>query len=225
MDITGRPSLLIIGAFCAVALAAAACGDDDNESPSTTPAVQATAARASTAVATSTPVETTNRMTSQVFKPGLSVGFREGEVWTPAADVQTMFAVEHAPGTNGPDAGYVAIFRVSQVRNPDNPAELQPPPDDFIGWLTAHPSVAVTGDASEVVIAGMAARQVDVRFDTTGDVLLFDDVGWASRERARFIELTVDGERLVLAAGPFDQVYFEEFSEFFEPVISSMRLE
>ena len=71
----------------------------------------------------------------------------------------------------------------------------------------------------------VAGRQIDIRTDYYDHVPLFDDFELAHRDAARVIDLPVNGEHIVVVAGPFEPIYFSTVLPVIEPVIASLRLE
>jgi hypothetical protein len=209
-------------ALLTILLLASACGNDGDATSTTEP--QATGASPTSAPAERTAAPASARaVTSDTFQPTLTLQLGDG--WQTVADLASEFAIEHDADVPGPTQAYVGAFNIGNVRSPDNFGELQPVPDDFIAWLAAHKDIIVTGGPIEVTVGGVSGTQLDVRVDTNYDVPLFDDFEFHFRDAARFIELDLPGENVVIVGGPFTQAYFEEAMAIAEPVLASVRFE
>jgi hypothetical protein len=215
-----------IAAIVATTIFAACGGGDDPDA--VTEASPASAATATTAAAAPTAASATNalapgRVTSEVFQPKLSLDLA-GDNWE-GEDNGGIFAVEHDVARGGETFCYIAIYRPFELRNPELFEEAIPLTDDIVGWIAAHPNVVVVEPVTDVVIGGLPARRVDITTDNEFPVFLFNDFATNTEDRIAFIEMAVEGRRLIIAAGGDNPFFWESTRECFEPVLASMQFE
>jgi hypothetical protein len=216
-----------VAAGISFALIVSACGGDDADEGDVTPASQVTAA------ASPSPAATTGAttLTSSAFTPAVS--FDVGEGWAVFEDTPTVFEIQHTEGTPGEQA-WIGVFKVSDVRSPDNFSEAQPIPDDIAAWLAANRHLTVESGPTPVTLDGIAASQIDVSTNLGYEPSLFGLAGRPAEEAfvigysddVRFIELQdVEDGTIVIATGALTTGFFNDVLPFIDPVIATIDFE
>ena len=180
-----------------------ACGGSDDDGDDPTPTSSSSSPAASVSATDSTgepPLVAPGTYSSEVFSPAVSVTIPD-DGWRMGADVKSAFEIERSIPSE-PANGFVAIFNVNQIRSQENFSTPEPVPPDLIAWLTNHRDIILVAGPTAIEIDGIAAQQIDVRTDAGYSVPLFDDFGLHFRDAARFIAVEVNGEAVLIYAGP-----------------------
>jgi hypothetical protein len=213
-----------------MASAAVACGgDDDDNGGGTTPTAAVAAATTPSSQPTTGACDTggaevldAGRHASSVFQPGVSAEVGEG--WINFEDRVDGWFLER-PCAPEAEQGYIAVMKVTQVWNPENFSTPEPLPDSIIDWLASHRDLNVVGGPSDVTVAGIPGRSIDIRVDSTENKPLFSDYDLEFRDAARFIELRRGDDRIIIATGAFNQFYFGQLVPTLQEVIDSIQFE
>jgi hypothetical protein len=170
-----------------------------------------------------TPRPITGTFASETFRPVVRATLGPG--WGVDIDsAPALFLVRE--GDDSTPEGYVGFLHVREVRDQENFSITSPAPDDMLAWLSAHRDVIVVDGPTDVSVAGIPARQLDVRIDTGGyDVPLFDDFQTEYRDRFRVWELRVNGERLLIVSGATHFSQFEGFVPMMEAALQAVSFE
>lgn len=210
-----------------------ACGgdDDDTNNGNPSPSPDETTAVASPAPTEGAPASA-GTLSSANFSPAVSFDVPAG--WEVVEDTPAVMLIKHVEGVPPEEQAWVGVFKVSDVRNPENFGEAQPIPEDITAWLVANRHLIVDSGPTPVTLDGIAGSQIDIRTRLNYEPALFglagrpadDNFGMAFLDAARIIELQdVDGGTIIISANADEQAYFADVLPLVEPVIASVDFE
>ena len=200
-----------------VAASVAACGTGSAPTPSPT-AAPSQAAGGPAAFQVGFPPAGTYSTTK--FQPRLTLTLDGGwQVLFP--DDEDELALETAGGEE-------ILFLASRVSKVVDPAtkKAMKAPDDLVGWLRAHPSLAATAP-TKATVASRPATTLDVGPKGTSEVEIFAFVTGNTRippdVRIRYVVIPMDGPDLVLTTGgPRER--FDAAMARVAPILASMQI-
>jgi hypothetical protein len=210
-----------------IGVACIACGGGDDDDGGATRGADSTATSAPAPSVTKDdalpPLIPQGELTSRAQTPSVHLTLADG-YWRLAEDTADAFVIEHdAPA--GTEQGFMGVFHVREIRNPENYALREPAPSDMIAWLSAHSFVSVAEPATATTVGGQPGTKVELRVEAPDEVPLFDDFVAVYRDRFQVVELNVNGEHLLVVGGAFNSSNYLGFKPIIEQTLATMRFE